>query len=72
MFFVPERTGVLVIRVWAERDDAPRMQARITTTFDLTQEDEVSTAASSVEEIEAVVRAWLFEFEHSLQTESEG
>ena len=60
---------MLVIRVWAEGDEAPRLRARITKTLDLTQRDETSTVASSVEEIEAVVRAWLFEFEHPLQTE---
>ena len=68
MFFVPETTGVLVIRVWAEGDVAPRLRARITKTFDLTQQDEVSTAASSAEEIEAVVHAWLYEFELLAQT----
>ena len=58
-----------MIRVWAEGDQAPNLRARITNTLNLTQRDETSTVASSVEEIEAVVHAWLFEFEHSFQTE---
>ena len=65
---MPERTGILVIRVWAERDEAPHLRARITRTFDLTQQDEMSTAASSAEEIEAVVHAWLCEFELLAET----
>ena len=68
MLFVPERTGVLVIRVWAESDHGPSLRARITSTLDLTQRDEVSTPASSAEEIEAVVHAWLGEVERSVQT----
>ena len=57
-----------MIRVWAEGDEAPRLRARITRTLDLTQQDEASTAASSTEEIEAVVHAWLCEFELLVQT----
>jgi len=68
LFFVPKRTGVLVIRVWTEEDEAPSLRARITRTFDLTEQDEVSSAASSAEEIEAVVHVWLREFELLAQT----
>jgi hypothetical protein len=68
LFVVPERTGVLVIRIWAEGDQAPTLRARITKTLDLTQPDEVSTVASSADEIESVVHVWLSEFERSLQT----
>ena len=68
MLLVPERTGVLVIRVWAESDDGPSLRARITRTLDLTQRGELSTPASSAEEIEAVVHSWLHEFARWVQT----
>jgi hypothetical protein len=67
---VPERTGVLVIRVWGEGDQPPSLRARITKTLDLTRRDEVSTVASSTQEIEGVVHAWLREFEHAVQAAS--
>jgi hypothetical protein len=67
MLSVLERTGVLVIRVWAEGDRPPSLRARITRTLDLTHPDEESTAASSSEEIVTVVSAWLSEFERSLR-----
>jgi hypothetical protein len=63
---VPEQTGVLVIRVWVDDDDRPRrLRGRVTRTSDVTRRDEVSTAASSAQEIEAVVHRWLREFERS-------
>jgi hypothetical protein len=67
---VPERTGVLVIRIWAESDQSPSLRARITRTLDLTRRDEVSTRASSAEEIEAVVHTWLREFARGVQTDA--
>jgi len=65
---VPDRTGVLVIRVWTEGDRAQGLRARITGTLDLTAPEEVSTTASSADEIEAVVHGWLREFELRAQT----
>jgi hypothetical protein len=59
---------VLVVRVWAEGDHPWRVRARITRTSDVTRRDEVSTVASSAQEIKAVVHTWLREFERSLQT----
>lgn len=60
-----EQTGVLVIRVWAE-GDATSLRARITRTVDVSRRDEVSTVASSAEEVEAVVRTWLHDFRRSV------
>jgi len=62
---VPEQTGVLVIRVWVE-GESPRLRARITRTSDVTRRDEVSSVASSVDEIKVVVHTWLSEFERSV------
>ena len=65
--FVPERTGVLVIRVWVEREQPPELRARITRTLDVTvREDEVSTVATTTHEIEQTVRAWLASFVSSI------
>lgn len=57
---VDERAGVILVRVWTEPDGGTR--ARITATDDLTTGDETVTAAAGVEEILAVVRAWLERF----------
>jgi hypothetical protein len=64
---VPEQTGVLVVRIWVEGDYPPQFRARITRTSDVTRREEVSTVASSPQEIKAVVHTWLCEFEHSVQ-----
>jgi hypothetical protein len=63
---VPEQTGVLVVRVWVEGDQPLRLRGRITRTSDVTRRDEVSTVASSADEIKTVVHTWLNEFERSM------
>lgn len=62
-----EQTGVLVIRVWTEEAVPWQFRGRITRTSDITRRDEVSTAASSAQEIQAVVQTWLVEFQRSAQ-----
>lgn len=54
-----ERTGALIIRIWVDRDARAQLRARITRTLDVASGEEVSTAATTVEQIEAVVRDWL-------------
>jgi hypothetical protein len=57
----PERVGVLVIRVWIEAGVQPR--ARITASLDIAAETTAQTiAASSVDEICAIVRDLLMDF----------
>jgi len=56
-----ERTGVLLLRVWAD-DTERRLRARITHVLDITTADERVVVAGSVEEIERAVRDWLTEF----------
>jgi hypothetical protein len=65
---VAEQTGVLVVRVWIEGDQPQRLRGRITRTSDVTRRDEVSTLASSAQEIESVVQTWLDEFERAAGT----
>jgi hypothetical protein len=56
-----ERTGVLLLRVWADETDRG-LRARITKVLDISTADEHVVIAGSVEEIERAVRDWLTEF----------
>jgi 16S rRNA G1207 methylase RsmC len=56
-----ERTGVLLLRVWADESDR-RLRARITHVLDITTAEERVVMAGSAEEIEKAVREWLAEF----------
>jgi hypothetical protein len=58
-----ERTGVLLLRVWADDADH-RLRARITEVLDITTAEERVVIAGSPEEIEKAVREWLEEFSH--------
>lgn len=61
----PARTGVLVLRVWMEGPGREAVRARITHTDDVTApENERALSAAGVEEVLAVVRAWLESFSH--------
>jgi 16S rRNA G1207 methylase RsmC len=62
-----ERTGVLLLRVWADESDR-RLRARITHVLDITTPEERVVMAGSVEEIERAVREWLVEFSPSRDT----
>jgi hypothetical protein len=64
---VSERTGALVIRVWIEGSPRPQLRARITRTLDVASGDQVSTGATSTQQIEAVVHAWLESFANSIE-----
>lgn len=58
-----ERTGVVVIRVWLEGDDARRgLRARISLVPDIEGREEESLAAGSTEEILEAVRRFVDEF----------
>jgi len=54
-----ERTGLLVIRAWIESNGQVQLRARITRTLDLERRAEVSTAASTRDQIVATVEKWL-------------
>ncbi len=56
-----ERTGVLLLRVWADDTDR-RLRARITHVLDITTAEERVVIAGSLDEIERAVREWLTEF----------
>jgi len=62
---VPERTGILVIRVWVEQDDAGRLRARLTQTADLGEPATPLAVATGVPGICDAVEAWLRRFVES-------
>jgi hypothetical protein len=57
----PERAGVLVIRVWLEAG-SERPRVRIIARVNVTEGRETTHAASSVDEVCALVRDWMTEF----------
>jgi hypothetical protein len=59
---VPERTGILVIRVWVEQDDAGRLRARLTQAADLGETATTLAVATGVPGICDAVAAWLRRF----------
>ena len=62
---VPERTGILVIRVWVEQDDAGRLRARLTQAADLGEPATPLAVATGVPGICDAVEAWLRRFVES-------
>jgi hypothetical protein len=57
-----ERTGVLVVRIWVEPGVGGGLRARMTSTLDVTEQDEVVTVASTPDGIAAVVDRWIDDF----------
>jgi hypothetical protein len=55
-----ERTGVIVVRVWVENGDD--LRARITSSLDVSSDEQTVTAAGGVEEAVQLVRDWLERF----------
>ena len=62
---VPERTGILVIRVWIEHDDADRLRARLTQAADLGETATTLAVATGMPAIRDAVEAWLRQFADS-------
>ena len=58
----PERTGVLIVRVWIEASSPSGVRARITETKDLEEGERTSTVTGTREEIVAIVSEWLDAF----------
>jgi hypothetical protein len=56
------RTALLILRVWREDERPSGLTATITSKLDYDEPEGAVRAASSVEEIESVVRSWLQEF----------
>jgi hypothetical protein len=58
----PERTGILIIRIWLEQDPPSRLRARLTQAADLGEAPTTLTVASDVPGICDAVEAWLGRF----------
>jgi hypothetical protein len=56
---VSERAGVIVVRVWIERDAAPLLRARITASADLSSDERTIGACAGIEDTLEAVREWL-------------
>ena len=59
---VPERTGILVIRVWTEPGAPGRLRARLTQAADLGEPATALATAGDVPGVCAAVEAWLRRF----------
>jgi hypothetical protein len=59
---VPERTGILVIRVWLEQDAPGRLRARLIQAADLGEPPATLATAADVPEVCAAVETWLRRF----------
>jgi hypothetical protein len=58
----PQRTGVMIIRVWLEPDHPRPLRATLTSTVDVADGEETRRSAASVETVCDGVREWLEEF----------
>ena len=59
---VPGRSGVLILRVWREQVSGNELRARITASPDLVSWREITSGASSMQEVVDKVRRWLESF----------
>lgn len=66
-FLHPDKAGVLAIRVWVEDSSPLELRARITRTNDLDGYEQVTSTASSTDEIEETVGRWLHSFVRSIE-----
>ena len=64
---VPDRTGILVIRVWMEQGPPGRLQARLTQAADLGEPATALATAADVPGVCAAVEDWLVRFRDSPQ-----
>lgn len=53
---------MIVVRVWIERDAPKPLRARITTSSDLSTDEQTIAVVAGAEEIVDAVRAWLETF----------
>lgn len=58
----PDRTGVMVVRLWLEASHETGLRARITRTVDAEVTEQKIAAAASSDAICAVVKEWVEEF----------
>lgn len=57
-----DRTGVLIVRLWIERDATEGLRARITQTLDSRTPHEAMATTAQAEDIYGIVRDWVEAF----------
>jgi hypothetical protein len=57
-----ERTGVLVLRAWADAFTDDGFRARITSRLDVERSDDETQATATIEGVLEIVREWLQTF----------
>lgn len=63
----PDRSAILIVRLWIERDSPDGFRARITQTLDSTGHEQAMAAASDPEDVYATVRAWVEAFSQPVE-----
>jgi len=58
----PDRTGLLIVRLWIEQNTREGLRARITQTLDSAGAEQKVAAAGNPEDIYAAVRTWVEAF----------
>ena len=58
----PDRTGILIVRLWIEGTADGGLRARITQTHDTTGPEQAMASAATPDDIYSVVRTWVETF----------
>ena len=61
---VPDRTGILIVRLWIEATADQGLRARITQTLDASGHKQSTASAATPEDIYSLVRTWVETFVH--------
>lgn len=72
----PDRTGILIVRLWIEGDARQGFRARVTHTLDSAGSERAMSTSADPEDVYAVVRMWVEAFvdqaSHVLSAPKEG
>lgn len=58
----PDRTGVLIVRLWIEASHETGLRARITRSLDSSKDEELTAVASTADGICEIVKKWVDDF----------
>jgi hypothetical protein len=67
-----DRTGVLILRLWIEANHETGLRARITQSLDSTAAEQPLAVAASADDICAIVKQWVHDFEGSSSPNGNG
>jgi hypothetical protein len=57
-----EKAGAFIVRVWLEKSAVPKLRIRLVGRLDLEADDQVTAAATDVDEMLAHLRGWVERF----------